>query len=132
MNRSQAVSADNAIAAEILDDPSQMASSGLDLGGFNYFPMTGIPSLGITNPYGVSFWSPYQSTLNSIYFPSYMYSPYYLGWPSGMVVYPRRAVFPLRIGTGSRPGVIPPRVPTISPRPTVVRPPAPRAVVRHR
>jgi hypothetical protein len=135
MNRSQEVSADNAIASGIVDHPSQMTGSFDGLAGFNYFPMMGIPSLGIVNPYGVSFWSPYQSTLNSMYYPSYLYAPMYLGWPSGAVIYPRPAVFPLRIGTtGLRPGVIAPRPPLIAPRPAVVRPiaPPPHVVVgRH-
>jgi hypothetical protein len=129
MNRSQEVSADNAIAAGIVDDPSQMTGSGDSLAGFNYFPMTGIPSLGISNPYGVSFWSPYQSTLNSMYFPGLLYSPLYSAWPSGVILYPRPALFPLRIGTGLRPGVIPPRPPLMTPRPTVIRPVAPPHVV---
>jgi hypothetical protein len=138
MNRSQAVSADNAIASEIVDDPSQMDSSGQSLGGFNYFPITGVPSLGISNPYGVSFWSPYQSTLNSMYFPSYLYGPYYPGWPTGILIYPRSAVYPLRIGTGGlglRPGTLAPRSPVLTmPRPAAVRPVVvapPHAVGRH-
>jgi hypothetical protein len=130
MNRSQEVSADNAIAAGIVDDPSQMTGSAVDLGGLNYFPVTGIPSLGIVNPYGVSFWSPYQSTLNSMYYPSYLYGPYYSGWPSGLLIYPRPGLMPLRIGTGLRPGVIAPRVPVLTPRPAV-RPVAPHVVVGH-
>lgn len=130
MNRSQEVSADNAIASGIVDDPSQMTGSFDSLAGFNYFPMTGIPSLGIVNPYGVSFWSSYQSTLNSMYYPSYLYTPFYLGRPSGAVIYPRPAVFPLRIGTtGLRPGVIAPRPPLVAPRPAVIRPVAPPHVV---
>jgi FecR-like protein len=135
MNRSQEVSADNAIASGIVDDPSQMTGSFDSLAGFNYFPMTGIPSLGIVNPYGVSFWSPYQSTLNSMYYPSYLYTPMYLGWPNRAITYPRPAMFPLRVGTtGLRPGVIAPRPPLIAPRPAVVRPiaPPPHVVVgRH-
>jgi hypothetical protein len=136
MSRSQEVSADNAIASGIVDDPSQMTGSFDSLAGFNYFPMTGIPSLGIVNPYGVSFWSPYQSTLNSMYYPSYLYTPMYLGWPRGAGLYPRPAVFPLRIGgaPGLRPGVIAPRPPLITPRPAVIRPiaPPPHVVVgRH-
>ena len=83
MSRSQAISADNTIAAGIVDDPGQMDSSGLALGGYSYFPLTGIPSLDVGNPYGLSFWSPFQSTLSSIYFPSYQYGSLYLGWPSG-------------------------------------------------
>jgi hypothetical protein len=82
MNRSQAISADNTIAAGIMDDPSQTDdSTGLTLGGYSYFPLTGDPALGIGNPYGLSFWSPYQATLNSIYFPSYFYGSLYSGWP---------------------------------------------------
>lgn len=106
MNRSQAVSADNAIAGEIVDDPNQMdASNAYDPGiaaggGFTYFPLTGVPSLGIVNPYGVSFWSPYQATLNSMYFPMYLYAPYYIGWPSGSIIYPR-SLLPGRLGGGT-------------------------------
>jgi hypothetical protein len=116
-----------------------MDSSGMSLGGFNYFPITGVPSLGISNPYGVSFWSPYQASLNSLYFPSYLYGPYYTGWPTQILIYPRPAIYPLRIGTGIgstglRPGVgiLTPRPPLVTPRPAVVRPLAPARVVgRH-
>jgi len=118
MSRSQAVSADDAIAADIVDDPSKMDASGLAAGGFSYFPMTGVPSLGITNPYGVSFWSPYQSTLSSLYFPSYMYGSLYSGWPSSYGLYPRRITFPTHGGSGLHPGISPsPRVPFTPPRP---------------
>lgn len=57
MNRSSVVSEDNTIAEGITDDPNQLDTSGAALGGFTYFPQTGIPSLGITYPYGLSFWS---------------------------------------------------------------------------
>ncbi len=84
MSRSQAISADNTIAAGIVDDPNQMDNSGMGSGGYTYFPMTGIPSLDIGTPYGLSFWSPFQSTLASIYFPTYLlYRPLYGGWPVG-------------------------------------------------
>ena len=110
MGRSQAVSADNAISAQILDDPAQYNSADLALGGgdaygayggFSYFPMTGIPSLGITNPYGLSFWSPYQAALMGSYLPPYLYL--YSGWPSGMIVSPLRTGYginALRPGLG--------------------------------
>jgi len=132
MNRSQAVSADNAIASEIVDDPSQMDSAGMAMGGFTYFPLTGVPSLGISNPYGVSFWSPYQPALNSLYFPSYMYTPLYLGWPSTIMVYPRPGL-PIRIGTGGvrSPGLFTPRAPIGAPRPIPRPMPAPHVVGRH-
>lgn len=132
MNRSQEVSADNAIAAEIQDDPAQMDPLDPGLAGFTYFPMTGVPSLGIVNPYGVSFWSPYQATLNSMYVTPFMYGMY-PGWPSGMMIY-RPTILPWRgiggiggIGTtGIRPGVGvigTPRVPVTTTRPgTITRP----------
>lgn len=106
MSRSQAVSADNAIAAEIVDAPQQPDPLDVDLSGFSYFPLTGVPSLGISNPYGLSFWSPYQSTWNSVYFPTYLYGPYYSGWPSGVPFYPRSVVITAPATTGRRGGGI--------------------------
>lgn len=103
MSRSQAISADDATAAAIVDDPNQLDTAGLPTGGgFSYFPSTGLPSLGITNPYGLSFWSPYQSALSSIYYPRYMYGPLYLGWPVSPGIYPLR-ISPYRLGGGLRP-----------------------------
>src|SRR6476620_10710441 len=68
MNRSQAITADNTTAAGIIDDPSQFDTGGtLAVGGYTYFPSTGSSSYGVTNPYGLSFWSSYQSVLNSLY-----------------------------------------------------------------
>ncbi len=118
MSRSQAISADNAIAADIVDNPSQIDSTtGLDLAGFSSFPTTGYPSLGITNPYGLSFWSPYQSTLSSIYFPSYMYGGLY-GWPTGirstLRTYPGQVILPSRMGVMPHPvGMTLPRSPVM-------------------
>jgi hypothetical protein len=83
MTRSQAISSDNQTSAGIIDDPDLMDNSTNSLGGFSYFPVTGIPGVAGGNPYGLSFWSPFQSTLNSIYFPSYSYRWLYpTGWPS--------------------------------------------------
>lgn len=116
MSRSDAVAADNAIAAEILEDPSKVDVAGLDAGalgggGFSYFPLTGIPSMGITNPYGLSFWSPYQSTLSSIYFPVYLYGRAYPGWTSGAPLFPRPIRMPVRVGSGTGIGFGSPRPP---------------------
>ena len=113
MSRSDAVAADNAIAAEIVDDPNKIEAAGLDTGGFSYFPVTGIPSMGITNPYGLSFWSPYQPALSSIYFPPYLYGRAYPGWTMGARFFPRPIGFPVRVGpaTGMRPGFGTPRMP---------------------
>jgi hypothetical protein len=121
MMRSQAISADNTVSAGIVDDPSQSDGSGLTAGGFSYFPMTGIPALDIGNSYGLSFWSPYQSTLSSIYFPSYLYGPLYMGWPRGRWAYPGRPLFPSPIGT--HPPRTAPRVPVPTPHPAPPPPP---------
>lgn len=134
MGRSQAISADNATAAEIVDDPSRMDPSGLAFGGFSYFPPTGVPSLGISNPYGVSFWSPYQAALSSMYISPYLYGPLYPGWPSGLRYYPRGLGMPLRIGTGTglRPGGITPTRGTFTPMPQMApHPAAPHAAAPH-
>ena len=126
MSRSQAISADNTLAAGIVDDPSQIDSSGLASGGYSYFPSTGIPSLDIGNPYGLSFWSPFQSTLNSIYFPSYLYAPLYARWPSGRWADPGRPLFPTPIGTHP-PRTGPPRI--LVPNPHPAPPPSPHPPV---
>jgi hypothetical protein len=113
MNRSQAVAADNATAAEIIDDPNQFDTiSGPGGGGFSYFPPTGMPSLGIGNPYGLSFWSPYQPTLTAMWNPIYLYGSSYgpvygtlhSGWPNGIRHYPNpiyipRPIYSRPIGT---------------------------------
>jgi hypothetical protein len=130
MSRSQAIVTDNAVAAGIVDGPSQFDSSGLASGDYTYFPSTGIPSLDIGNPYplgnlyGLSFWSPFQSTLNSIYFPTYLYGPY-LGWPTGRRPHPMWTPMPSLIGTHP-PRTAPPRIPLPSPHPG---PPSPHITV---
>jgi len=122
MSRSQAIASDNAIAAEIVDDPAQMdTSTGLPVVGLSYFPVTGVPSLGITNPYGLSFWSPYQSMWSAIYTPAYLYGLMYRGWPSSVPYYPRPIGISTRIGAGYQPiGIYSPRSPITGPaRPPV-------------
>ncbi len=111
MGRSQAIASDNATAAGILDDPDAIdqAVGSLDiadlgaLGGLSYFPLTGIPGVAVTNPYGLSFWSPFQSTLSSIYLPGFRYGVLYpVGWPSTVRSYPTYPYYPLHpIGTSS-------------------------------
>jgi FecR protein len=86
VRRSQAISSDNSIAAQILDDPSSVDNSSLAFGGgFTYFPMTAIPSLGLGSPYGLSFWSPLQPALATLYTsPLYLPYGYYLGLSPGI------------------------------------------------
>lgn len=130
MSRSQAVAADNAVAANIIDDPSQLDTGGTALGSLTYFPTTGWASMGIANPYGLSFWSPYQSILTSLYLPysAYPYGPIFFGSPRGWPVgygssyghpgysrpyYPRPIVSPVPFGLGahSHPGGVTPARP---------------------
>jgi hypothetical protein len=76
--RNESISADNAIAAQIDEDPASRAS---DWDGLTYFPYLGVPSLGVISPgvgpYGS--YAPYQSGFNSIYLPGYTYRPLILG-----------------------------------------------------
>ncbi|MBV9401027.1 MAG: FecR domain-containing protein [Bryobacterales bacterium] len=113
MSRSQTIVADNNTAANIVDDPSKLDNGSLDgIGldptiagsGLTYFPPPGISPLGLSSPYGISFWSPYQATLSSVYFSPYMYGVLYPGWPnpgryfSGTTVI--RGGIPSRAGSG--------------------------------
>jgi len=150
MNRSQAMAADNATAAGIIDDPSQFDSAGLALGGYTYFPQLGTSSLGVSNPYGVSFWSPYQSVLSSIYNPMNLYGYGGLGyrgyglphsgWPSAVStspsglrvqprpIYPVPISIPMRVGQRVHPIGAPslPRTPIhTAPTHTLPHPPPP-------
>lgn len=140
MSRSQDISSDNATAKGIVDDPSSVDSSGLAAGAYSYYPQAIVPGLGY--PYGMSFWSPFQSNLSGTYFPPYLYSygSIYSMWPSA-ILYPllvgptRTLVLPSRTGlTGFRgpglagfprtptPTVTPLRLPTpVVPRITVPR-----------
>ena len=101
--RSQSISADNAITAQIDGDP---ASVGPGYDGFTYFPLLGLPYAGGVSPSAVySPYSPYQSGFNSIYLPGYTYQPLVLGLAlRGLrtyVPYPS----PLRIGVSPGVGV---------------------------
>lgn len=101
MDRSQAVSMDNAIAGQIVDDPNAIDNSGLPVWGYTYFPQIGTPVTGATlwSPYGFSSWTPY-----SLYFPGYAYRGLYGGWLGGgrYVPYPRIGI-PRHPGYGVTP-----------------------------
>jgi hypothetical protein len=146
MSRSEAVSSDNATAKGIMDDPTEIenATGAADLAGFSYFPLTGIPGLTVTNPYGASFWSPFQPALSSTYFSPYTYGLLYsTGWPSAFRYPLWRSTGLSRwtpIGLSTRPiGTSPTSVgriglpaphstPHFTPPPAIVRPPSPRPV----
>jgi hypothetical protein len=103
--RSDSVSADNAIAAQISDDPisaensaSALGASGL--GTLTYFPLLGLAPLGLSGPYN-SF-APYQPGFSSIYLPGYRYQPFFLGLRMGG--YRRPPYLPAGIAIRPRPG----------------------------
>ena len=97
--RGQSIAADNAITAQIDEDPPSQ-TTGLD--SFTYFPSLGMSSLGM-DPYGLySSYVPYQPGFNSIYLPGYTYAPLMLGLVGrGLGIYVPR--LPWR--TGISPGV---------------------------
>ncbi len=137
MNRSSVVSEDNAIGAGIMDDPDQIDNSGVALGAFSYFPQTGIPSLGISYPYGLSFSNLYPSWVNpylSVYPYGLLYRPVYQGFPVRTFLNLRPVTISPGAGLMGRPlGVTLPRPSyPIQPRPPIAVPhvTAPRAIRR--
>ncbi len=92
--RDQSISADNAILAQIDEDP---ASRNASPDSFTYFPMLGaLPSYGMATSgiYGSSL-SPYQPGFNSIYLPGYVYAPVIVGL-IGRVPTGRGVITPVR------------------------------------
>jgi hypothetical protein len=74
--RNQSISADNAITAQIDEDPDARTAGDAD--AFTYFPMVGAPYI----PPGsalYSAYSPYQPGFSSIYLPGYTYRPLIIG-----------------------------------------------------
>jgi hypothetical protein len=130
MNRSSMVSEDNSIAAGITDDPDQIDTSGTALGSFSYFPQTGIPSLGINYPYGLSFWSPGFNPWLNPYLSIYPYVPLYRRLPSSTLLY-QRPIYsrPIGIPTGSGSIVRPPG--SFNPRQSLLPPTRPSIAVPH-
>jgi hypothetical protein len=123
--RSQSIVADNAITAQIDEDPPELGA-GLD--NFVYYPMLGLGS-SYSSLYSPT--TPYQPGFSSIYLPGYSYQPIFIGVPfSGISV--RRPVIgggyiplPIRIGTGIGTGVGMPRQPQPIPRPAPIHVGAP-------
>ena len=97
--RSESISADNAITAQI-DEDSDSRNSGSGVDSFAYFPLIGVPSVSSALTGGYSSLNPYQLGFNSIYLPGYSYRPFLFGLaPGGIRSYqyspPRRVgVFP--------------------------------------
>ena len=115
--RSESISADNAITAQIDEDPASR-TPGLDR--FTYFPFLGVPSLGLSssNPYRP--FTPYQPGFHSMYLPGYTYRPLILGLVGrGFRTYPPSP--PRRIGVSPGAGTIVPVPLAPVPRPAPIR-----------
>jgi hypothetical protein len=113
--RAESISADNAIAAQISDDPTSAANSdlgpGLAPGTVTYFPLLGLssPGLSLSNPDGpynsYSPFNPYQLGFNSIYLPGYAYLPFILAvWIGGHHGAPCPHLGAACLGFAPRPG----------------------------
>jgi hypothetical protein len=76
IGRRQSIVADNAITAQIDEDP---ASQAFGLDSFTYFPMLGVLPVSTVSPSPYSSYTPYQLGFNSLYFPGYTYRPFILG-----------------------------------------------------
>jgi hypothetical protein len=135
--RGQSISADNAITAQIDEDPATV-TAGLD--GFTYFPFLGVPSVALISPspysspslysapgaYNSSYYTPYQLGFNSIYLPGYTYAPLMLGLIGPRIYVPSTV---RATGISQRPGsvIVVPRAPA----PMSVPRPAPIHVAPH-
>jgi hypothetical protein len=148
--RGQSIAADNAITAQIDEDPDAGAGSA---DTFSYFPLVGVPAMGPGMSSVYSSIYPSQLGFSSIYLPGYTYRPYIFGllgsparpysiYPSrrigvgspvtGSYVVPSRAPYPVRSSYPSSPSYpVRTRMPSISApiaRPGVVVRSAPAAV----
>jgi hypothetical protein len=135
--RGDSVSADNAILAQIDEDPDSRTG---DIDGVTYFPFLGVmPSLGMNSPglYGSA--TPYQTGFSSIYLPGYTYAPLIVGLMGPGLIGQRLGVRtyvplplsprPIGVTTGAGSVLGMPRSPVIS-RAPIARPAAPIAAPR--
>jgi hypothetical protein len=125
--RGQSIAADDAIAAQIDEDPA--AQTGAD--AFTYYPFLGLSSLGSVPMSPPGAFASYQLGFNSTYLPGYTSVPFLLGI-GGPGIRTRFPLYP-RVGVAPRGGVIVPApsvpVPGVRPAPVPIRPPA-HVVVR--
>ncbi|HUA87527.1 MAG TPA: hypothetical protein VMB85_26910 [Bryobacteraceae bacterium] len=92
--RSDSIVADNAITQQIDADP---ATQSADVDGFSYFPMLGVPAVGLySSPYPSVI--PAQPGFYSMYLPGYTYQPLLLGL-MGRGLLTSYPIMPLRLGT---------------------------------
>ena len=133
--RSESISADDAITAQIDEDPASGAP-GSD--GLTYFPFLGASSLGLGSSSMYSSYTPYQPGFNSVYLPGYTYLPLLLGL-GGRRLQTYGPLSPGRIGFSPGAGGITPfprapivRTPVARPAPIHVAPPIVVHGVGHR
>jgi len=118
--RSESISADNAITAQIDEDPSSRMP-GLD--GFTSFPFIGVP-IGLGSSSLNSSSALYQPGFNSIYLPGYTYQPLLVGLAGrGYRTYLPSSTWRIGVSPGAGAIVPFPRVPF--PRSPVTRFPVP-------
>jgi hypothetical protein len=103
--RNQSISTDNAIMAQIDEDPASRTPS---VDNFTYFPLLGVPSLGLGLSSPHSSYTPYQPGFNSVYLPGYTYRPLIILGLMGRGLRPSLPSFPRRIGGSSGAGAIVP------------------------
>jgi hypothetical protein len=126
VGRGQSIAADNAITAQIDEDPSSLTA-----GADNpvYFPVLGVISPGLDTTGLYSSAPLYQPGFSSIYLPGYTYQPLIIGLVGrGVLTYPLRPRIPIGIpigvsGVGIGIGAPVPRLPIGLP--PVSRPPVP-------
>jgi hypothetical protein len=138
--RSESISADNAITAQIDEDPAS-GTPGLD--GFTYFPYLGMSSLGLGSPGLYSSLTVSQPGFNSVYLPGYTYLPLLMGF-GGRRLQTYLPLSPRRMGYSPGAGGIAPvprtpfpgtpltRVPVLRPAPVRAAPPIAVHGVGHR
>lgn len=120
--RSQSIAADDAITAQIGEDPTTQT----DADSFTYYPYLGLSSLGVVSPGPYTSYAPYQAGFYSIYLPGYTYQPLLLGLGGlGLRTYLPYSPYG-RIGVSPRVGV-----PVGVPRTPVVVRPAPSYAPPH-
>jgi hypothetical protein len=84
IGRRQSIAADDAISAQIDEDPASRSDLTAGIAGVSQFPLIGLSSADPTygGPYGGYY--PYQAGFNSIYLPGYYYRPLiFLGFGGG-------------------------------------------------
>jgi hypothetical protein len=121
--RSESITADNTITAQLDDDPAA-GTPGSD--GFTYYPFLGLPPVGLSPLGSYSSYLPRQPGFSSIYLPGYSYQPPLLGIVGLGTMGRRFPIYPLSfphaVGTPGAGYITPfPRLPLV--RPGITHPP---------